>query len=161
MRCKQIQELLNELWTGEVPAEVRTHLASCPACESYARDIRLVHAGFQALAAEPAPEPMLGFATRVVRRGQETAEQGRRAEEFFERVGRRFVYATLLVTLAVLLALVVPASGPVRGPTSADLLLAQPEMVVTRPDPLGGADWQDVQDMAPAGPTSEERKGQK
>jgi hypothetical protein len=57
--------------------------------------------------------------------------------------------------------LVVPASGPVRGPASADLLLAQPEMVVTRPDPLGGTDWQDVQDVAPAGQTSEGRKGQK
>jgi anti-sigma factor RsiW len=160
MRCKQIQELLNELWTGEVTAEVRAHLASCPACESRARNIRLVDAGFQALAAEPPPELMLGFATRVVRQWEETAEQGRRAQEFFEQVGRRFVYATLLVTLAMLLALALPASGPVRGPASADLLLAQPEVTMTRPELLGGTD-QDIQDTVPVGRTSEDRKGQK
>ena len=42
--------------------------------------------------------------------------------EFFETVGRRFVYATLALTLALLLSLVLPTTGPVRGVAGADFL---------------------------------------
>ena len=84
------------------------------------------------IAQEPAPDPSLGFPARVVRRLEDAAIQDRSEAEFFERVGRRFVYATLLLTLTLLLALALPASGPLRGPTTADLAMTQSEVVTMR-----------------------------
>ena len=108
-------------WGGELPAEAREHLSKCAGCEGYLRDARLVQAGFRALAEETAPEASFGFASRLVRRLQEWEEKGARSE-FFETVGRRFVYATLALTLALLLSLALPTSGPVRGVAGADFL---------------------------------------
>ena len=159
MRCKDIQEHVDDLWTGEISPEVREHLAKCPACEGYARQTRLVRAGFHAMTTEPVPEATVGFAARLVRRLGEATDQGATAE-FFERVGRRFVYATLLVTLGLLLALGLPSSGPVRGPATADLLLAQPELITARLDPIGG-DSQDNQELFPVDLSSGGNKGQK
>src|SRR3989442_15778311 len=114
MRCDEVRELLEELKTLELPAGVREHLAACAGCAAYARDWRLVRAGFVALAAEPVPEPSLGFAARLTRRLGEGVEGVKRTEQAFERAGRRMVYAALMLTLTVLLALVLPSSGPVR-----------------------------------------------
>lgn len=148
MRCEEVREQVDELWVGKVPVEAREHLAQCSACESYFRDLRLLRAGFRVLAEEELPEPSLGFVARVVRRLGEVDEQGA-AVQFFENVGRRFVYATLALTLGLLLALIVPSSGPVRGPVSADVLLAQSEVETLRPDVVMGADAQDNPDLQP------------
>jgi hypothetical protein len=159
MRCEKIRDLIDALWTGELPAAVREHVATCQACESYWRDARLVQAGLHALAEEPVPEVSLGFATRLVRRlGESAAETAQ--EEFFVRAGRRFVYATLMLTLALLLALVLPATGPVRGPATADLVMAEPEIATARTDRLVGVYLSDIPDVAPAGQNERDQKGQ-
>jgi hypothetical protein len=101
------------------------------------RDARLVQAGFCALAEEAAPEASFGFASRLVRRLQEWEEKGAR-REFFETVGRRFVYATLALTLALLLSLVLPTSGPVWGVAGADFLGLQSNSQSSQPDVIGG-----------------------
>ncbi len=146
MRCRDVRDHINELWMGEAPLALREHLATCPVCDAWAREARRVGLGFLALAEEPAPDPTLGFAARLVRRLKETADQSAR-EVFMERAGRRFVYATLLMTLGLLLALVLPSSGPVRGPATADLLMAQPELVAARPNPVVGGDLQEDLDV--------------
>jgi anti-sigma factor RsiW len=159
MRCEDVREQVDELWAGEVPAETRAHLAACPACAEYLRDVRLVRTGLGLLAKDLVPEPTLGFAARLVRRLSEAAEQNNR-EAFFEYVGRRFVYATLVLAMFLVLALVVPSTGPVRGPATADLLMAEQEAVTVRPDPVGSY-WQESSTSTPADTAGREQKGQK
>jgi anti-sigma factor RsiW len=123
-----------EDWPEEIPAAVREHLAGCPACGALAREYGLLRAGFRALAAEPGPEPSWGFAVRVLRRLEESPEE--EGAEFLERAGRRVVYATCILALTLLLALVLPSSGPVRGPTTTDLYLAQSEELTAMSSPI-------------------------
>jgi hypothetical protein len=134
MRCDEVRRIIVEDWPAEVPAAAREHLRSCHGCATLARDYELVRAGLRALASEPVPEPSWGFSTRLLRRLQESSE--REGAEFLERVGRRVVYATLLLTLTLLLALALPPSGPLRGPTAADLYLAQAEVVTAGNAPI-------------------------
>jgi len=136
MDCKHIRESLEEAGLEEYPPPVREHLARCPSCESYARDWRLLRAGFRTLAAEKAPEVSLGFPARVIHRLEEAIQRRNVEAQFFERVGRRVVYATCPVTLVMLLALILPPSGPLRGSASADLLLAQPEELTAEINPI-------------------------
>lgn len=162
MRCEDVREEVDELWAGEVPAEMRAHLATCPACAEYLRDVRVVRTGLRFLAKDVAPEPTLGFAARLLRRLGESAEQNAR-EAFFEHVGRRFVYATLVLAMFLALALVLPSTGPVREPATPDLLMAEQEAATVRPDPVGSY-WQDTSAPTPADmrqPTDGEQKGQK
>jgi len=151
MDCKELRDLVSELWGGELPAEAREHLSKCVGCEALWRDARLVQAGFRALAEEAPPEPSLGFASRLVRRLQEWQDQGARSE-FFETVGRRFVYATLALTLALLLSMALPTSGPVRGVAGADFLGLQSHSQSSQPDVIGG-DFGDPHELIPGGPT--------
>jgi len=147
MDCKELREMVSELWGEELPAEAREHLSQCAACERFWLDARLAQAGFRALAEEAAPEPSLGFASRLVRRLLEWERTGARSE-FFETVGRRFVYATLALTLALLLSLVLPTSGPVRGVAGADFLGLQSSTQLSQPDVIGG-DLSDPHDVIP------------
>ena len=68
---------------------------------------------------------------------------------FFERVGRRFVYATLALAFVALLALVVPSTGPVRGPSAADLPAYSQEASLVYSDPIGESSLQEAPDLAP------------
>jgi hypothetical protein len=68
-------------------------------------------------------------------------------EDFFERVGRRFVYATLVLTFLTLLALALPSTGPIRGLTSADL--PAQEATLAYSDPIGENGLQVVPDLMP------------
>ncbi len=156
MRCDVVRRALEEGGLEEADSPVREHLRTCPACESFARDWRLVRAGLRALREESAPQPTLGFAARVVRRLAESAETSP-AEQFLEMVGRRVVYATLLLTLTLVLALALPSSGPLRGPTAADLLSAErgPEVVMAGNDPVFGYEFAEDVILAPAEPRIE------
>jgi hypothetical protein len=124
MRCEDARIILIESEGGERPVAFREHMAVCPSCQAYANDLESLQAGFRALAAQSVPEPSWGFAARLVRRLNDL-EEGGRAVDFLEQVGRRVVYAAGLLTLLLLLALVLPASGPLRGPTTSELYWAQ------------------------------------
>jgi hypothetical protein len=138
MDCKAVRDLVSDLWGDELSREARQHVAQCEGCEAFLRDANLVRAGFRALAEEPLPEASLGFASRLIRRLQEWRRgQGARGV-FLETVGRRFVYATLALTLALLLSLALPTSGPVRGIAGADFLGLQTVSQSTQPDVVGG-----------------------
>ena len=159
MRCKDVREKIDALWEEGLSDEVCQHLAECRACEGYAREARLVRAGLRVLAEDAAPEASLGFVTRLLRQ-LDAPSQEEVAAAFLERVGKRFVYAAALLTLGVLLALALPASGPVRGPLP-DTLMAQPEIVSARPDPLGGSDMPEFRDALPPAPRDASQKGTK
>lgn len=149
MRCEEIREVVEGHAAQEIPAAVREHLAACPGCRAYALDWRLVRGGLGVLAGEPVPEVSLGFRARLVRRLEEAREAGGAAGEFVERVGRRVVFATLLLALTSLLALVLPPAGPVRGAAAADLFPAQAEVALGENDPLFAPDYQDNPAAAP------------
>jgi anti-sigma factor RsiW len=133
MRCEEIREILEERG-AEALGAVRTHLESCAGCAAYARDWETVRQGFELVRAETAAEPSLGFAARLMRRLDES--QPFLTQEFFEAVGRRFVPATFALALLALLALALPSSGPLRGPATSDLLVAQSEVEVATADPM-------------------------
>ena len=138
MRCDEVRERLESFETGSIPAEIQDHLGRCPACQDVAKDLRMLWMGFRLVAKEPVPEASWGFAERLLRRWDEAQTKERSLASLFEQAGRRFVYGTLVLTLLILLALVAPASGPVRGVTSVDLMAAQPETVNLRADPILG-----------------------
>ncbi len=134
MRCNDIFDRLEDSWEVGEMEEVRLHLRQCGACAALARDLRLVRAGLNLWRCEAAPTPSVGFAERLVRQLGELGNVPSVAE-FFERVGRRFVYATLVLTFLALLALALPSTGPIRGLTSADL--PAQEAVLAYSDPMG------------------------
>jgi hypothetical protein len=149
MRCDDIRDRFDDLWDGEETAEVRQHLTQCASCARYHRDLRLVRSGFHLLKREEAPEPSLGFAERLVRQLGELSKAPSVAD-FFERVGRRFVYATLALTFLVLLALALPSTGPLRGLSAADLQMPAQEAALAYSDPMGETGLQESPDVAPA-----------
>lgn len=141
MRCEETREALEEARTKEPCGLAREHLASCTACQAYAREWRLVGMGFRALAEERVPEPSVGFAARVVRRLEEATQPASFGEEFVELAGRRVVFACLLLALAFLMALVLPSSGPLRGPATADVSWAQAEVTAGENNPIFADDF--------------------
>jgi hypothetical protein len=148
MRCNHIREQWDELWEGEATAEVRQHLTQCAACARHYRDLRLVRSGLHLWKREEAPEPSLGFAERLVRQLGEMSKAPSVAD-FFESVGRRFVYAGLVLTFLALLALALPPTGPVRGLTAADIQISAQEASLAYSDPMEETNWQETPDLAP------------
>jgi anti-sigma factor RsiW len=148
MRCDDIRERVDEVWEVEERAEVRQHLTQCPACAEYYRDLRLVRSGFRLLKREEAPEPSLGFAERLVRQLGELRKAPSLAD-FCELVGRRFVYASLVLTFLALLAVALPPTGPVRGLAVADIQISAQEASLAYSDPMGETSVQDASDLAP------------
>ena len=127
MRCEDILRMLDEMRVESLPDPVRDHLASCSACSEAWSDWRMLRAGFRAIANDAPPEAHLGFASRVVRRLDNAADSGRAAAEFIERIGRRFVLASLILVMFLVLGLSLPASGPFRGSALDEPYLAQAE----------------------------------
>jgi hypothetical protein len=151
MRCDDVRIMLEEVRSENAPDDVRTHLASCAECAEWWREWRLVSAGFKMLSREEVPEPSWGFPERVVRRLKDAAAAGRPAE-FFERAGRRVVWATLVVTLTVVLSLVVPSSGPVRAASEPEYLSTQYQVSSTQNYPIIDPDYADTAASLPASP---------
>jgi hypothetical protein len=148
MRCDDVRERIDDLWEGEEPADVCQHLTRCESCGRYYRDLRLVRGGFRLLKGEEAPQPSLGFTERLVRQFGEMSKQPS-VTDFFELVGRRFVYATLVLTFVTLLALALPPTGPVRGLSSLDLQMPATEASLAYYDPMGETSLQEAPDFVP------------
>ena len=149
MSCNDIRDRLDNLWESNIATDLRQHLSQCATCREYQLDLRLVRSGFRLLQLEEMPQPSLGFAERVVRRLGEIGKAPSVAE-FFERVGRRFVYATLALTSLALLALAVPSTGPVRGLSSNDIQISSQEASLAYSDPVGDPGVQEAPELAPA-----------
>lgn len=101
--CKEVGKRIEELAAlpaAELPAEVRDHLAGCPACTRSLAAARVAR-GLLAAAAD-APEPPAGFAERVL--AALPASRPGRADEDLWRLGWGLVpaFATTVVVLLVL-----------------------------------------------------------
>jgi hypothetical protein len=158
MRCDETRSWFEDGEGGQMPASVREHLRTCPACRADEQDWRLVGAGFRVLSKEPAPNASTGFVARLKRRLAEPSLAGRASTQFWDLVGRRVILVGTLLTLTVVMALMLPPSGPWRSPTALDLSLLQAEVAAENdpvlPDDLGGS-----QSVAPNVQTGEDRTG--
>ena len=154
MRCKDVETILYEIDNKSLPESLREHLTTCPHCVDTWKELRLLRSGFDVMAQDPVPEAMLGFSARVVRRLESAVDANRSAAEFIERVGRRFVLASLLLTMSLLLALALPSSGPLRGPDKDDPYITQPDQSVSTEATVLGDDYPDARTMSPANSTS-------
>jgi hypothetical protein len=158
MRCGDFKNILEELEGEDVPVAAREHLSSCASCRMEAQDRILLRAGFRGLAAEPIPEPSIGFMVRLLRRLDETATSFDPARDFLERAGRRVMYAGLALTLAVLLALVLPSWSPLHGVSATEFYPA-PQVQASESDPVFADDsWvtSHLPDLGGHPPTSED-----
>lgn len=159
MRCKDVQKIVLGF---EVPAEVESHLASCPVCAAYWRDCRLVRSGLRLVAEDPVPEPTLGFAQRLVRQLEGLRQVTWPRENFWELAGRRTVYATLFLTLVVILALVLPSRGPWRRQAGvSDIYPAEPVVMAVETDPVLSGESTSTLPASPANAPAEGEGGQK
>lgn len=157
MRCEDFRERLDEWWEGEPTADARRHLAQCPECAVRYRDLRLVRAGLHLWKQEAVPLPTLGFADRLVRQVGELAQAPGLAD-FFERAGKRFVYAALVLTFLAILAMALPATGPVRGLSVADIQPSAQESLLAYSDPLGETSSPEVPEVPPVDAGTKEVK---
>jgi hypothetical protein len=145
VRCKNAQDILI---SGGADARVTEHLQVCPVCQDFARDYEDLQEGWHALAARPAPEPSWGFAQRVLRRLEELPGGTGAEENFFERVGRRVVYAASFVALILLIALALPSSGPLRSPMPTEFIVGQTDTLNAQV-PVFAEDVADSQEAHP------------
>src|SRR5436309_2852904 len=104
MRCSEVRKQLEECESSGFAAPVRDHLAVCRACRAEAESLKLLQAGFMALAREAIPELSVGFVARLMHRLNSAELAVDPAREFLERAGRRVLYASLAIALTVLLA---------------------------------------------------------
>jgi anti-sigma factor RsiW len=148
MSCEDYRAQWRGEWEAEATSELRDHIARCPACAAAYRDFRLVRAGLDLWKQEAPPQPSVGFAERLVRQLSEISKAPSVAE-FFERVGRRFVYVALVLTSLALLALSLPATGPVRGLSISDIQISSQEASLAYSDPIGETGAQELPDLAP------------
>ena len=144
MRCKDIECFLEEAGSKPLSQPMREHLSGCASCRGMWNDWQLLRAGFVALAEELPPQTSLGFGARVIRRLESVRGTGNAAAEFFERAGRRFVLAGMLLALLFILALALPSAGPFRGPATAEVYLAQPEPGAQRENAILGDEYSDT-----------------
>jgi anti-sigma factor RsiW len=135
MRCRKLRKLITAESAVRSP-EIEDHLAHCPECAAYVSDWERLRSTMRRMAAEPAPEPSIGFAARLVRQLPNAAAAARARELSLERTGRRFVFGSLLAALLLALGLLVPPSGPIRSPEAAEIQTARSEAVAAQNYPI-------------------------
>lgn len=123
MRCDAVRRIVEEGTTITPAAQV--HITSCSSCKDYLRQWERIHTGLVVLRDEAPPEPMVGFTNRLMRRLEMPAPELQLAQQFVVQVGRRIVYATLMVALTLLLVLLLPSSGPFRSSGVSQSILVQ------------------------------------
>jgi len=146
MRCDAVRQIVEE-GMNRRPA-VQVHMTSCSACKEYLRQWEIVQAALVALRGEGPPEPSLGFTTRVMRRLEDTSEELQFGQQFIDQIGRRVVYATLMVALMLLLLLALPSSGPLRSSGVSESILVQAQVATLSNDQILGVDGMDSADLS-------------
>jgi len=153
MRCDAVRQTVEE-GLNRTPA-VEAHVESCAACKEYLRKWQRVRAGLVALRAEEPPDPSLGFTPRLMRRLADSSADLQLGQQFIDQIGRRFVYASLMVALMVLLILALPSTGPLRSSGVNQSVLVQAQMATLSNEQVlgvGGLDSGDQSDSsAPSG----------
>jgi hypothetical protein len=150
MRCDAVRQIVEE--GRDRPPAVAAHLESCSGCKEYLRKWETLRASLIALRAEDPPEPSIGFTTRVMRKLENAPAE--LSQQFIDQIGRRVVYATLMVALMVLLVLLLPSSGPYRSSGISESVLVQPQIMALSNEQILGVDGMDNSDQADSSPVS-------
>jgi len=162
MRCDAVRQAVEE-GLNRTPA-VEVHIESCTTCKEYLRKWEMVHAGLVVLRSEEPPEPTFGFTSRLMRRLERAPADFQFRQQFIDQVGRRVVYATLMVALMLLLILALPSSGPLRSSGVSQSILVQAQMAtLSNEQVLGvgmGVDSDGPSDSSGASATSDTGEGQ-
>lgn len=160
MRCDSVREIVEEGMKQE-PA-VQAHITSCSACKEYARRWEILRAGLVALREEEPPEPSVGFTTRLIRNLENASADLQFGQQFMDQIGRRMVYATLMVALTLLMVLLLPSSGPFRssGVTESILVQAQASSSIEQVLGVGGLDSGDAAEFSSSSPAGYSSGGQ-
>ena len=149
MRCDAVRQIVEE--GMDRPPAVAAHLESCSGCKEYLREWETVRAALISLRAEDPPEPSIGFTTRVMRRLENAPAE--LSQQFIDQIGRRVVYATLMMALMVLLVLLLPSSGPYRSSGISESVLVQPQVATLSNEQILGVDGMDNGDLTDSSPS--------
>jgi anti-sigma factor RsiW len=152
MRCEAVRQIVEDGMNR--PPAVEVHVESCSACKEYLRQWDMIHAGLVALRGEEPPEPSIGFTTRVMRRLENSSAELKFGQQFIDQIGRRVVYATLMVALMLLLILALPSSGPLRSSGISESVLVQTQVATLSTEQVLGVDGMDSGDQADSSPAS-------
>jgi hypothetical protein len=145
MRCDAVRQIVEEGVTM-TPA-VQVHVESCSGCKEYLRKWETVHAGLVAIRGEAPPEPTIGFTARLMRRLENAPAEFPFGQQFIDQIGRRAVYATLMVVLMLALILALPSSGPLRSSGISESVLVQTQVAALASEQVLGVDGVDLGDL--------------
>jgi hypothetical protein len=162
MRCDAVRQIVEE-GMARTPA-VQVHVESCSGCKEYLRKWEMLQAGLVAIRGEEPPEPSIGFTTRLMRRLENASPEFQFGQQLIDQIGRRVVYATLMVALMLALLLALPSSGPFRSSGISDSVFVQTQVATLANEQIMGVDGVDTGDMqdsvaAPAGNGGSEARG--
>ena len=145
MRCDAVRQVLEE-GVERQPA-VQVHLDSCTACKEYLQHWEMLHSGLVALRNEIPPEPSIGFTTRLMRRLENAPVDLRFGQQFVDQIGRRVVYASLMVALMLMMLLMLPSSGPYRSSGISESVLVRAQVASLSNEQILGVDGVDNGDQ--------------
>lgn len=152
MRCEAVRQIVEEGLSR--PPAVGVHIKSCSACREYVRQWEMIRAGLVALRGEQPPEPSIGFTTRVMRRLETSPAELPFGQQFIDQIGRRVVYATLMVAVMLFLILALPSSGPLRSTGISESILVQTQVATLSNEQVLGVDGMDESEASDFSPAS-------
>lgn len=150
MRCEAVRQIVED-GLKRLPA-VEVHIKSCSACREYVRQWEMIRAGLVELRGEEPPEPSIGFTTRVMRKLENSSAELPFGQQFIDQIGRRVVYATLMVALMLVLILALPSSGPLRSTGISESILVQAQVATLSNEQVLGVDGLDDSDSSDSSP---------
>jgi hypothetical protein len=164
MHCDAVRQIVEETM-ARTPA-VQVHIESCSGCNEYLRKWEMLQAGLAAIGREEPPEPSTGFTTRLMRRLENVSPEFQFGQQLLDQIGKRVVYATLMLALMLALILALPSSGPFRSSGISDSVFVPAQVATLANEQVLGVDGVDSGDMqdssaAPAGNASPEVRGSK
>ena len=152
MRCEAVRQVVEDGLNR--PPAVEVHVKFCSACREYVQQWEMIRAGLVALRGDEPPEPSIGFTTRVMRRLENSSAELPFGQQFIDQIGRRVVYATLMVALMLLLILALPSSGPLRSTGISESVLVQAQVATLSNEQVLGVDGMDDGDSSDSSPAA-------
>lgn len=144
MRCDAARQIVEE-GLARTPA-VQVHIESCSDCKEYLRKWDLLQAGLAAMREDEPPDPSVGFTSRLMRRLENAPSEFQFGQQLIDQIGRRIVYATLMVAVMLGLILALPSSGPLRSSGISQSVFVQPQMATLANEQIMGVDGMDAGD---------------
>ncbi|HKT12082.1 MAG TPA: hypothetical protein VJW77_09695 [Terriglobia bacterium] len=138
MRCDAVRQIVEE-GMARTPA-VQVHIESCSDCKEYLSKWEMLHAGLAAMREDEPPEPSVGFTSRLMRRLENAPSEFQFGQQLIDQIGRRVVYATLMVALMLGLILALPPSGPLRSSGISQSVFVQTQMATLANEQIMGVD---------------------